>query len=712
MTENFSETDVNARETLDAKKPKRFRKTKIFLLTLLILICLKVGHYYCFDRPTKALNAVAVVEPNVYSPDVHYKTVYDDAQTQEFLPAKENGFREILAALGPKCLKQNQAVRTIPWEEFPTNEGSKSWFEGTWVPLCEIFELDPNAKPTMLDRLPFMDYLVKNGVTGEETSPDAGTLASEPSSEPSGGRTYWENHQELRGVIGTDEAYEVYDRLMSSPWTAEEFPVAAQWIEENDDYYELISQAVRKPKFGCWHFVPDGPLWAMLLPDVQHLCEFARMLSLRANYRLGEGDVSGALDDVESMTLITDSVLRDENAVMIQSLVAIAVGSIALAVPLEDADGASATVEECQRVVEIFAKYTQDEKSRQLVDQSMKMEKFFALNTVSILLEERRQGKAKFSDLLDDRRQDKASKARFLLPLLAPPINDDKVLCRVNELWEKYLDDETRPEVETIFGKRKNYVDFFQMPPMYWAGSKGLADSFAALLIPATSAFETAVRRFETAARLKQVAAAILAYEADHGTFPPAFSVDAAGQPLLSWRVLILPYLGDEAKALYEEFALDEPWDSEHNQTLLTKIPNVYRRFGDAEPDMTRVAVLLGEESFFDDSGVGKKRDEVTLAEGGNPDDLALFMTSATLVPWTSPDTTLDQSTLREALAESSLLKSEDSDGPLAFLGATYPGGDLYATGAGAVKFLPLHELGPLEPLEEPLYGKSLEDEE
>jgi len=694
MTLNPSETDLNPSQALDAHKPKRFRKTKNFLLFLLILICVKVGHYYCFNRPTKALNAMAVVAPDVYSRDVDYKTVYDELQTKQLLPAQENGFREILAALGPRCLEQGHAARTIPWEEFPTNEGSKSWFEETWTPLCEIFELNPNAKPTMLDRLPFMDYLVKNGITGEETSPDAGKPASETASEPIGGRTYWENQQELRGVIGTDEVEKVYDRLLSAPWTAEEFPVAAQWIEENDDYYDLISQAVRKPKFGCWHFVPDAPMIAMLLPDVQHLREFARMLSLRANYRLGAGDVSGALDDVESMTLIADAVFRDENAVLIQSLVAIAIGSIAISVPLEEAGGAGPTVEECQRVVELFAKYAQGGKMQQLVDRTLKGEKFFVMNTILRFLNERRQGKV-----------------RFLLPFLAPPTNDEKIFLRVNEIWEKYLDDETRPEVEELFQNPKDNVSFFQMVTARWTSGNALAEAFAAQLMPAISAFDSAVRRFETLARFKQISAAILAYEADHGALPPAFSVDADGKPLLSWRVLILPYLGADAKALYEEFALDEPWDSEHNQSLLEKIPDVYQRYGDAEPGMTRVVVLLGEESYFDDSGGGKNRNELTLAEGANPDELALLMTSATLVPWTSPDGNLDQSTLRESLAASPVLKSEDPNGPLAFLATTYPDGDIYATANGSVKFLRLYDTGPFEFLEEPLYGKSLDKE-
>ncbi|MGI6402518.1 MAG: DUF1559 domain-containing protein [Thermoguttaceae bacterium] len=687
MAENISETDVTT--------PKRSRKTKIVLLIVLILvglICVEVVYFYSFDRPFKALNAMAVIEPDVYSPDVDYRKVYYRSQIKQLLPAQENGLREILAALGPKCLLQPDAACTIPWEDFPTNEDSKIWFEKMWTPYCEIFELDPNAKPSMLDRLSLDDYLIKNGITGEETSPDAGKPASETSAEPVGGGTYWENQQELRGVIGIDELEKVYKRLLSSPWTAEEFPVVAQWIEENDDYYDLISQAVRKPKFGYLHSVSSEPMWNMILPEAPHLREFAGMLRLRANYRLGAGDVSGALDDVESITLIVDSVFRDENSSMIQSLHAIIIGTTAFGVSLEGSDGAGPTVEECQRVVELYAKYAQDETSQQLFDRSLKMQKFVMMNTISSLLAERRR------------------KVRFLLPFLATPINDDEVLLRINELSDKYLDEATRPEVEELIQKNDDF-GFDEVVTMRWTSGSDIADVFAAQFMGALSTFESAVQLFETSARLKQIAAATLAYEADHGTLPPAFSVDADGQPLLSWRVLILPYLGADAQALYEEFALDEPWDSEHNQPLLEKIPDVYRRPSDSEPGMTRIAALLGEESFFDDSGVGKKRDEAILAEGGNPDDLALFMTSATLVPWTSPDSNLDQSALREALAASRKPNSEASVGPLAFLAPTDPTGNVYATANGAVKFLPLFKAGPFRFLERPLYGHFLDEE-
>ena len=43
---------------------------------------------------------------------------------------------------------------------------------------------------------------------------------------------------------------------------------------------------------------------------------------------------------------------------------------------------------------------------------------------------------------------------------------------------------------------------------------------------------------------LRQIGLALSAYHEEYGSFPPAYIVDAAGRRMHSWRVLILPYLG------------------------------------------------------------------------------------------------------------------------------------------------------------------------
>jgi hypothetical protein len=85
-----------------------------------------------------------------------------------------------------------------------------------------------------------------------------------------------------------------------------------------------------------------------------------------------------------------------------------------------------------------------------------------------------------------------------------------------------------------------------------------------------------AVRKLKerSIANLKQVGLATHAYLSDHGKLPNNV-LGADKKPLLSWRVLLLPYL--DQSELYKEFKLDEPWDSKHNLKLLSKMPDVYR---------------------------------------------------------------------------------------------------------------------------------------
>lgn len=68
---------------------------------------------------------------------------------------------------------------------------------------------------------------------------------------------------------------------------------------------------------------------------------------------------------------------------------------------------------------------------------------------------------------------------------------------------------------------------------------------------------------------------AMLAYENDHGCLPPRAVFDKDGKPLLSWRVLLFPYLNE--KDLLNKFQLDEPWDGPHNRKLIGRMPATFR---------------------------------------------------------------------------------------------------------------------------------------
>ena len=60
-----------------------------------------------------------------------------------------------------------------------------------------------------------------------------------------------------------------------------------------------------------------------------------------------------------------------------------------------------------------------------------------------------------------------------------------------------------------------------------------------------------------------------------HKVLPAHANYSQDETPLLSWRVHILPYLDNQA--LYEQFHLDEPWDSPHNKSLIPLMPGYYK---------------------------------------------------------------------------------------------------------------------------------------
>jgi hypothetical protein len=134
----------------------------------------------------------------------------------------------------------------------------------------------------------------------------------------------------------------------------------------------------------------------------------------------------------------------------------------------------------------------------------------------------------------------------------------------------------------------------------------------------------------------KQIGLAIYGYIASHDSFPPAFSRDKTGKPLLSWRVLILPYLDQDA--LYNEFHLDEPWDSPHNKALIVKMPANYRcpsQSADLGRRKTRYLAARGKATIFPGTGTVKLRD---VTDSPSNTIMVLDAGDSNAVVWTKPD--------------------------------------------------------------------------
>lgn len=153
------------------------------------------------------------------------------------------------------------------------------------------------------------------------------------------------------------------------------------------------------------------------------------------------------------------------------------------------------------------------------------------------------------------------------------------------------------------------------------------------LLLPAIQSAREAARRMQGSNNLKQLQLAALNYESAYKKFPARNIVTKDGKPLLSWRVALLPYL--EQNELYQQFHLDEPWDSPHNSKLISKMPATYRDpQASAPPGYTCYVAPYEKGTAW--SGGAIKFSQMT---DGSSNTLSFLQVAGPhAVPWTSPD--------------------------------------------------------------------------
>ncbi len=138
--------------------------------------------------------------------------------------------------------------------------------------------------------------------------------------------------------------------------------------------------------------------------------------------------------------------------------------------------------------------------------------------------------------------------------------------------WDSWIE-KTRPTTMAFYRTERAIVAETResLPAI---GAVALSLSVSSTLVPTAEQARRAARRAAASNNARMLMLAFHNYHDVHRTFPPAYTVDKEGKPLLSWRVHLLPYL-DQGE-LYNQFHLDEPWDSEHNKKLIEKMPDVF----------------------------------------------------------------------------------------------------------------------------------------
>lgn len=160
--------------------------------------------------------------------------------------------------------------------------------------------------------------------------------------------------------------------------------------------------------------------------------------------------------------------------------------------------------------------------------------------------------------------------------------------------------------------------------------------------LPDASARTAAVENYRTVLRAMHAFAAKNRWSAPAGFRGP-------NAPGLSWRVQLLPYLGEEE--LYKQFKLNEPWDSDANKPLIGKMPRVFSTPGNLPNGHTRLESACGLAAERRTPGAGDGMGKAEPLAPGDPlrgNDIlphpnwpgfgsSFALVESRAVPWTKP---------------------------------------------------------------------------
>ena len=595
----MSDTQTHQQEPASRASSKKFWKRFLLGCLVLVLLLLFLVWICLFREVPLEISEETTYITGPLTPDG--KSVdYLRAMEQEIYPpgmkTDKNGYRLIVRAIGVG----------------PMIDLSKP---GGDVMAREIYEklgLDPKACPPTMTYQESYDFLVK--------------YVAASSLEELRARFRMDD-----SIVSEEDVAMELERRTNDVWTPESLPMMADWLKQNEPALDLIADAVRKPEF-CRPLVlhPDGifPGGSSLFDIDFDLILSSRSLAwgfiARANYRLGKGDIDGAMRDILTIKILGRRVGRQ--GFLVDAIVGVAVEGIANS--FNFAGSLEHPPTEAQ--LRYFVGELQKLPPRVASEKWKRYGRFGLLDMVQALS----QKKGKLEDLSKEHYlpKPKGAEATGLKAMGVFGIDWNTVMQRLNH----YYDHPDQIPSEEIDWMSTNLL----LPT---SRSEMLADYLAKRFLPLA---EEAMRRTECSDRVQRIVLAMLLYEKEHGRLPAAYTVDAKGRPLHSWRVLLLPYLGDKAKKLYKQIKLDEPWDGEHNRKFHTAAVEFYQcPTAKLKPGKTVYSVVVGEKAAFQ-PGEGKTLKQL----GPNSGAMIFVLEGHDPVGWMDPMSNFTEKNAKDTL--------------------------------------------------------------
>lgn len=160
--------------------------------------------------------------------------------------------------------------------------------------------------------------------------------------------------------------------------------------------------------------------------------------------------------------------------------------------------------------------------------------------------------------------------------------------------------------------------------------------------MPTLGGHREPARRTESMNNLRQISIAIQSKASSDPRYrmPPVAIVDEAGNPLLSWRVLLLPEF--DRPDLLEKFDLTKPWDSPENLPLIEQMPGClaspYDRAGAREGKTPYKAITPDSSEWSTAWGRPGQRMRMSQFKDGQSQTMMVVEDLTDPVVWTKPE--------------------------------------------------------------------------
>jgi hypothetical protein len=138
----------------------------------------------------------------------------------------------------------------------------------------------------------------------------------------------------------------------------------------------------------------------------------------------------------------------------------------------------------------------------------------------------------------------------------------------------------------------------------------------------------------QCAKNIKQIGLAMCNYEERYACYPPAYVVDKNGRPAHSWRVLLLPFMGETK--LYETYRFNEPWDSPTNKKVAAAAARLFQcpsANHDKDDLSTDYVLVVGKDTLSDGPHSHKAKEILD----GLSDTIMVVEMADSDTPWNKP---------------------------------------------------------------------------